>query len=114
TRDDQLFMRKVANDVLAQLRERHPEQEFEFDADTIRGRNQVVYLSNLNREIREAPASRDRIIKRFVETLGKTATAGLGYEVWEDVQGNIVPMLKPRDYLDPDGPTQHLLTSEWL
>lgn len=114
TRDDQLFMRKVANDVLAQLRERHPEQEFAFDADTIRGRNQVVYLSNLNREIREAPASRDRIIKRFVETLGKTATAGIGYEVWEDVRRNIVPMLKPRDYLDPDGPTQHLLTSEWL
>ena len=25
-----------------------------------------------------------------------------------------MPVLKPRNYIDPDGPTQHLLISEWL
>jgi hypothetical protein len=114
TRDDELLMRKVANDVLTQLRERHPDQEFEFDGGTIRGRGQVVYLSNLNAEVRAEPERREEIVKRFVETLGQTATAGIGYEVWEEVRGSILPVLKPRDYLDPDGPTQHLLTSEWL
>lgn len=57
TRDEHLAMRKVANDVLHQLREKHPEQDFEFDADKIRGKNQVVYLSNLCREIRSPLAA---------------------------------------------------------
>src|SRR5437867_5842873 len=30
TRDEQLVMRKLANEVLLQLRKRHPDQEFEF------------------------------------------------------------------------------------
>jgi hypothetical protein len=114
TRDDELLQRKVANAVLAKLREKHPEQEFAFDADRIRGRDQVVYLSNLFREVRSAPARFEPIIDRFVEALNRTATAGIGHEVWDEVQGRIVPLLKPRDYVDPSGPTQHLLTSDWL
>src|SRR5256885_14270485 len=38
TRDDQLFLRQVANEVLVRLRQRFPEQEFDYDADKIRGR----------------------------------------------------------------------------
>ena len=41
TRDDELVMRKVANEVLARLKEKHPEQEFEFEGNTIRGKGQV-------------------------------------------------------------------------
>jgi uncharacterized protein YtpQ (UPF0354 family) len=114
TRDDALLQRKVANAALALLRERYPEQEFAFDAERIRGRNQVVYLSNLYREVRAAPDRLDPIVKKFVNALSKTATADIGHETWEDAQGRILPLLKPRDYIDPDGPTQHLLTSEWL
>jgi hypothetical protein len=114
TRDDELLMRQLANDVLAQLRQRHPEQEFEFDDNNIRGRDQVVYLSNLYREIRSAPARREQIIKRFVTTVGRPVPPEMGHEVWEDIRGSVVPMLKPRDYVDPDGPTQHLFTTEWL
>ena len=114
TRDNEMLVRKVANEVLHQLQEKHPDQEFEFDADKIRGKNQVVYLSNLVREVRAAPKRKDEIIKRFVDTLSQPATAELGHEVWEEVRGKIVPVLKPRDYVKSEGPTQHFLTTEWL
>jgi uncharacterized protein YtpQ (UPF0354 family) len=114
TREEEGLQRKVANAVLAQLREKHPEQEFAFDADKIRGRDQVVYLSNLFREVKAAPTRMDHIIKHFVNSLSRTATAAIGNETWEDAQAHIVPVLKPKDYVDPEGPTQHLLTSDWL
>ncbi len=106
--------RKLANDVLVQLREKLPDQEFEFDGDKIRGQNQVVYLGNLQREISASPARSTEIIKRFVENLSRPGMADLGNEVWDEIRGNILPMLKPRSYVNPDGPTQHLLTTEWL
>jgi hypothetical protein len=114
TRDDHLLLRKVANDVMAQLRTRHPDQEFEFENDTIRGPHQVVYLSNLFREVRAAPARREQIITRFVKTLTQPATADIGHEQWDECHVRIVPVLKPRDYLHSEGPTQHLHVSEWL
>jgi uncharacterized protein YtpQ (UPF0354 family) len=114
TRDDELLLRQLSNDVLARLQKRHPEQEFAFDADKIRGRNQVVYLGNLLREVRAAPARREQIISRFVETLSQPATQDLGYEVWEETRSRIIPVLKPRDYIQSEGPTQHMLTKEWL
>jgi hypothetical protein len=114
TRDDQLLHRQVANEVLAQLRDRYPEQDFAYDENKIRGKDQVVFLSNVWREVRSSPARREQIIKRFVETAGKPAPADMGHEVWEEIRGNVVPMLKPRDYIHPDGPTQHLHITEWL
>jgi uncharacterized protein YtpQ (UPF0354 family) len=114
TRDDEMLVRKVANEVLRQLKERHPDQEFDFDADKIRGKHQVVYLSNLVREVRAAPARREQIIAHFVETLSQPATADFGHEAWEDIHGCIVPVLKPRDYLKSEGPTKHFLVTDWL
>src|SRR5205807_415443 len=110
--EDEGLLRKVANAVLEQLRQRHPEQEFAFDGDHIRGREQVVYLSNLFREVRAAPARLEPIVKHFVESLGRTATAALGTETWEEAQEQLVPVLKPRAYVEGEGPTQHLLTME--
>src|SRR5262249_55804057 len=70
TRDEHLLMRKLANEVLQQLRKRHPEQEFEFDEKGIRGRNRVVFLGNLFREVRAAtPSRRAEIINHFVDNL---------------------------------------------
>jgi len=114
TRDDQLLQRQVANEVLSQLRQQHPEQEFEFDADKIRGRDRVVYLGNVVREVRAAPERREQTIARFVERLFESGTEQLGHEVWDEVRGSILPVLKHREYLDGDGPTKHLLTREWL
>jgi uncharacterized protein YtpQ (UPF0354 family) len=115
TRDKELVMRQVANEVLRQLRERHPDQEFEFDEDNrIRGKGQMVFLSNVYREVQRAPERKDSIIKNFVKNLSRSAHADIGEETWEDAQPRILPVLKPRDYLDPEGPTQHLLTQDWL
>lgn len=114
TREDEGLLRKVANEVLVQLRRKFPEQEFAFDGNQIRGRDQVVYLSNLFREIRAAPTRFESLIERFVGALNLNTTAGFGHETWDEVQDCIVPVLKPRDYIDPEGPTQHLLTSDWL
>lgn len=114
TRDDELLMRKVANEVMGQLRERMPQQEFEFEDGRIRGKNQVVYLGNLYREVRSAPKRQEAIIKRFVDTLSRPQTTEIGHEVWTEVRERILPVLKPRDYVDPKGPTQHLLITDWL
>jgi hypothetical protein len=114
TRDAQLFHRQVANDVLAELQKKFPEQEFHFEDDKIRGRDRVVYLSNLVREVRSAPARRKEIIARYVDTLNQPGTEDFGYEVWEEIRGSIVPILKHRDYVDSDGPTKHLQTTDWL
>jgi uncharacterized protein YtpQ (UPF0354 family) len=115
TRDRELINRQVANEVLRQLRERHPDQEFEFDEENrIRGKGQMVFLSNVCREVQRAPERKDSIIKNFVKNLSRSAHADIGEERWEDAKPRILPVLKPRDYLDPEGPTQHLLTQEWL
>src|SRR5205085_1942788 len=114
TRDHELLARQVANEVLRQLNEKHPDQEFAFDNNNIRGKNQVVYLSNLTREVKAAPGRREKIIKRFVDTLSQPAATEFGHEVWEEVRGSIVPILKPRDYVEKEGPTRHFFVNEWL
>jgi uncharacterized protein YtpQ (UPF0354 family) len=115
TRDEQLVMRKLANEVLLQLRNRHPDQEFEFDEKGIRGKNRVVFLGNLFREVRAAaPGRRQEIVQHFIDNLSLSAELPMGYELWEEVRDQILPVLKPRDYIHPDSPTQHLLTTEWL
>jgi uncharacterized protein YtpQ (UPF0354 family) len=113
-RDDQLFMRQVANELLIRLRERYPEQDYQFHEDKIRGKDRVVFLSNVLREVRAEPERRDPILRHFVEALGQPATADIGQEVWDEVRTTIVPILKPRDYFKGEGPTKHLLTREWL
>jgi len=115
TRDKELLMRQVANDVLAKLRETHPEEEFEFtEGNRIKGKHQMVYLSNVVREVRESPGRREKIIDNFVKNLSRSAHADVGYETWKEARPRILPVLKPRDYLQPEGPTHHLLTQDWL
>jgi uncharacterized protein YtpQ (UPF0354 family) len=114
TREDELFLRKIDNEVLHLLKEKHPDQDFEFDEKGIRGKNQHVFLGNLHREVRAAPHRKKHIIKNFVAGLSQSADWPMGYELLEEVRDNIVPMLKPRDYIDPKSPTQHLQTTEWL
>ena len=96
TRDEELALRKLTNEVLMLLRERHPEHDFQHDEKGIRGRNRVVFLSNLHREVRAAPARRDQIIEHFVRSLGQSMDLTLGQESWEDAQPRLLPLLKPR------------------
>ncbi len=115
TRDDELLMRQVANEVLAQLQERHPEQEFDFDEKgRIAGKNRAVFLSNIFREVLASPKRKDELIRHYVDHLALSADAPLGTETWEEVQPHVVPVLKPKAYIVPDSPTEHVLTQEWL
>jgi len=100
--------------VLAGLREKLPEQEFDFHENKIKGKDRVIYLGNVYREVRSAPKSREEIIKNFVEKVSQPPATEYGTELWDDARGRIVPVLKPKDYIDPNSPTQHLLTREWL
>jgi uncharacterized protein YtpQ (UPF0354 family) len=114
TREDELFMRQLANEVLLALRTKHPEQDFEFDEKGIRGKDRVVFLSNLYREVKASPGRRTAIIKHFVENLSLTGDFQMGEEAWDEVREHILPVLKPRNYITTDSPTQHLLTTDWL
>lgn len=71
TRDDELLFRRLTNDVLVALKKKHPDQEFTVEDNQIRGKQQVIYLSNLYREVRAAPARREQIIARFVNALSQ-------------------------------------------
>jgi uncharacterized protein YtpQ (UPF0354 family) len=114
TRDEELALRQLTDEVLTLLREQHPEQDFQPDEKGIRGSNRVVFLSNLHREVRSAPARRTEIIQHFVQSLGQSMNLPLGQESWEDAQTRLLPLLKPRSYLDSDSATRHSLVSEWI
>jgi uncharacterized protein YtpQ (UPF0354 family) len=114
TRDEELAMRQLTNEVLEQLRQRHPEQDFRVDEKGIRGRNRVVFLSNVYREVRAAPDRRAEIIQHFVQSLDQAMDLALGQETWEDAQARVLPLLKPRSYLDSDSATRYTLANEWL
>jgi uncharacterized protein YtpQ (UPF0354 family) len=114
TRDEELALRQLTNEVLELLRERHPEQDFRADEKGIRGHNRVVYLSNLHREVRAAPDRRAEIVQHFVQGLGQSIELPLGEETWEDAQTRLLPLLKPRSYIASDSANRYSLTSEWL
>src|SRR5438874_12880081 len=38
----------------------------------------------------------------------------LDRQTWQDARQAILPVLKPRTYIEREGPTQHMLTSDWL
>jgi uncharacterized protein YtpQ (UPF0354 family) len=114
TRDEELAVRKLTGEVLELLRERHPEQDFRVDEKGIRGRDRVVFLSNLYREVRAAPDRRTEIIRHFVQGLGQSVDLPLGYETWEEAQPRLLPLLKPRGYLKSASATRHSLVTDWL
>lgn len=114
TRDDDLLFRQIAIEVLQQLRERYPDQEFEMDDKGLRGKNRTVSLTNVYREVKGAPKSRRSIIDNFVEGLSQSVTEDMGYEVWDEVRSLIMPLLKTRDFIVPDTATRHLTIREWL
>jgi uncharacterized protein YtpQ (UPF0354 family) len=115
TRDEELALRQLTDEVLTLLRERHPEQDFRVDEKGIRGQNRVVFLSNLHREVRgAAPGRRLEIIEHFVTSLGQSMDLPLGEETWEEAQPRVLPLLKPRSYLESDSANRHTLVNEWL
>lgn len=113
TRERELLLQKVGNEVLELLQEKHPDEDYHWDDQSIRGRGQVVYLGNLLRDVQRHPQRREEIVRRFVENV-VFVPDDMGQEEWAEVQDRIVPVLKPRAYFKAEGPTQHILKSEWL
>jgi uncharacterized protein YtpQ (UPF0354 family) len=114
TRDEELAFRQLTNDVLGLLRKQHPDEEFRVDEKGIRGRNRVVYLSNLHREVRASPDRRDEIVQHFVKGLGQSIDLPLGEETWKEAKARLLPILKPRSYLSADSANRSLLASDWI
>lgn len=115
TRDDELMMRKAAIEVLEELRRRFPDQDFKMDdKGGLRGQNRVVSLTNVYREVKGSPERRKEIVKNFVEGLSQSVDSNMGYETWEEACVQLLPVLKPRDYIVPGTSTGRLLISDWL
>jgi uncharacterized protein YtpQ (UPF0354 family) len=114
TREDELAIRQLTNEVLVDLQERHPEEHFRLDEKGIRGDNRVVYLSNLHRDIRAAPARRSEIIRHFVRSLGDPMDPSIVHGTWSEAQDRLLPILKPRSYVGTEAVGKGLLINEWL
>ena len=91
TREDELAIRQLTNEVLVHLQERHPEEHFQLDERGIRGDTRVVYLSNLHRDIRAAPARRSEIIRHFVRSLGDPMDPSIVHGTWSEAQDRLSP-----------------------
>lgn len=113
TRERELLLRRIGDDVLMLLQEKHPDEEYHWEEQAIRGRGHVVFLGNVLRDVQRHPERRDEIVRRFVDNV-VFAPEDMGLEEWAEVQDRIVPVLKPRAYFKPEGPTQHVLKTEWL
>lgn len=115
TRETELAMHRLAVEVKRRLDEKHPEQEYRFDKWTIRGKSHVVYLQNLFRELQEASEDRrETILSDFVEKIATKSDEVFAYATWDEIREAVLPVLKPREYVRPDGPTKSLTYSEWL
>ena len=114
TRDDELLMRKVSDQVMRRMRQAHPEQNYEWHEDSIRGRDHRVNLGNVHREVLAAPQRQYEIIGRFVEALDVSSAVPFGHELWEEVFDKVLPVLKPLDYVKAQGPASRIVNTEWL
>ncbi len=114
TREDELLWRQLTIDVIEKLRERFPDEDFQADDKGIRGKNQVVHLTNLYRQVKASPMRRASIIQHFVSSLNQPAEDVIGPDEWEEARLQIVPMLKPLSYLTGGGPRQDHMYMEWL
>jgi uncharacterized protein YtpQ (UPF0354 family) len=114
TREDDLAKLKVTNALLVRLRERFPDQEYEYDSGVIRGQDHVIYTGNLARQIQMDPDRQDELIDHFITGLTFSGDDAPGAERLDAVRELIVPVLKPADYVRPDGPTARLVSREWL
>jgi uncharacterized protein YtpQ (UPF0354 family) len=114
TRDEELLLRKVGIEVLEQLRRQVPDQDYEFDETGLRGRSHRISLDNLYRQVRSEPERRDELVRLFVEGIAETSQVPMGHETWEQVEDRLLPVLKPRAYIKPEGSTRNLFVSEWL
>lgn len=114
TRDDELFGRRLADQVMQRIRRAYPEQDYQWDDEKIRGRDHVLYLGNLYRQVLAAPERQEEIIGQFLKSLDVSEGASLGWEPWNEVGGKVLPIPKPLEYTQADGPARRMVKTGWL
>jgi uncharacterized protein YtpQ (UPF0354 family) len=113
-RDDELSALRVTQALVRRLREHLPGHDWEWDGRVIRGRDRVVSPASLIQQVRAAPDRQAELVDRFIGGLLVSGDDAPGAEHLEDVREAILPVLKPADYVRPDGPTAHLVYRAWL
>ncbi len=114
TRDRELLLRKTADHVYKRLRELHPDQDYRLEEDGIRGRDHRISLANVYQQVAASPERIEEILERFVEGLASFVDHPPGREELDDVRDNILPVLKPSAYIEPETATERLVRTEWL
>lgn len=113
-REDQELQTQISTEVIERLKAQDSDQSFMIDGEGIKSERYRVYLGNVCREIRAFPDRKEAILDAFVAGILNTKQPNLGEEAWLEILTDVLPVLKPRDYLHDDGPTQHVTYSEWL
>ena len=115
TRDEELALRQLTNEVLALLRQRHPEQDF-------RARREGDPRAQ-PRRVPEQPPSGGPRGARPVGPRSSSISCRAWANPWicrwgrkpgKRRRARLLPLLKPRSYLESDSATRHSLVNEWL
>ena len=115
TRDEELALRQLTNEVLALLRQRHPEQDFRLDEKGIRGQQprRVPEQPPSGGPRGSCPSGPDHPAFR-AEPGPNPWICRWGRKPGKRRRARLLPLLKPRSYLDSDSATRHSLVNEWL
>ncbi len=114
TRDAETTELRVRRKLLARLRRQFPDAGFEDDGSRITSGEQVINPGNLVRRILRDRENEDAKIAEFVSGLAFVGDDAPSAETLEAVRHLITPVIKPADYLRPDGPTAHVVNRPWL
>ena len=114
TRDQDLLLRKTADDVFRRLRAMYPDQDYQLEADRILGRDHQISLVNVYKQVAASPERREQTVARFIDGLEFVAQHPPGQEELGEVRENILPVLKHVDYFKPGAATESLARTRWL
>lgn len=114
TRQTELLILKTAARVLEGLSERYPDEDYALDGDRILGKSHRVSLDNIILDVREDPSRMDEIADNFVAGLVAVRKQPIGSEAWDDVVGDILPVLKPQAFTMHEAPRMDLHVTPWL
>jgi uncharacterized protein YtpQ (UPF0354 family) len=114
TRNDELMMRKIGDEVMERMRQANPEQNYQWEEGKIRGRDHIVYLGNVYREVLASPRRQGEIIGHFVNGLKVSSGVRMGYEPWAEVVGKLLPVPKPVAYVETESSARRAVRTEWL
>jgi hypothetical protein len=100
--------------LLARLREQFPAEDFQIEGEYIRSGGLTVFPGNLLRRVLRHPEDEEALIDEFVTGLSFAGDDAPSAENLGAVRDLIIPVLKPREYVQPRGPTRTIVHRVWL